>query len=57
MELASDLDMVSLQLPEFLCLGVDDFDKLWLEGGSTHEETVDVLLGGKFFAGRTGHRT
>lgn len=44
MGLASDLDMVSMQPPEFLCLGIDDFDKLWLEGGSAHEEAVNVLL-------------
>lgn len=58
MDLASDLDMVTMQLPEFfLCLGVDDFDKLWLEGSSAHKETVNVLLGAEFFAGSTGHRT
>ena len=57
MELASVLDTVILQPPGFLCLGVDDFNKLWLEGGSAHQETIDVLLGGKLFAGSTGHRT
>ena len=57
MELASELDMVTLQPPGFLCLGVDDFDKLGLEGGSANEETVNILLGGEFFAGTTGHRT
>lgn len=50
-------DMVSLRLLDFLCLGIDDLNKLWLEGGSTHEETVNVLLGSKLFAGSTGHRT
>ena len=40
----------------FLCLGVDDFDELWLEGGAAHEETVNVLLGGELFAGAAGHR-
>lgn len=40
-----------------LCLGVDDFNKLWFEGGSAHEETVNILLGSKLLAGRTGHRT
>lgn len=57
MGLASDLDMVSMQPPEFLCLGIDDFDKLWLEGGSAHEEAVNVLLWSELFAGTTSHRT
>lgn len=52
------LNVVSLLAScQFLCLGVDNFNKLWLEGGSTHEETVNVLLGGEFFASSTGHRT
>lgn len=42
---------------QFLCLGVDNVNKLWLEGSSTHEETVNILLGGEFFASSTGHRT
>lgn len=53
----SDLDTVSLQPAGFLCLGVDDFNKLWLEGGSAHKETVNVLLGSQLFAGSAGHRT
>ena len=40
----------------FLCLGVDDFDELWLERCSAHKETVDVLLGGELLAGSTSHR-
>lgn len=42
---------------QFLCLGVDDVNKLWLERGSPYEETVNVLLGGQLFASTTGHRT
>ena len=57
MELASDLDTVMLQLPGLLCFGINDGDKLWLEGGSTHKETINILLGGKFLTGSTGHRT
>lgn len=40
-----------------LCLGIDDFNKLWFEGGSAHKETVNILLGSKLFAGSTSHRT
>lgn len=55
--LASVQDMVSLQSQSSLCLGIDDFDELGLEGGSAHKETVNVLLGSKLFAGSTSHRT
>lgn len=41
---------------KFLRLGIDDFNKLWLEGGSAYEETVHVLLGGELFAGSAGNR-
>lgn len=54
MEPASDV--VLLQLPRvFLYLGVDDFDELWLERRSAHEETIDVLLGGELLAGSTSN--
>lgn len=39
----------------FLLFGVDDIDELWLQGGSAHQETINVLLGAQLFASTAGH--
>lgn len=52
------LNVVSLAASgQFLCLGVDNVNKLWLKGRSTHEETVHILLGSELFASTTSYRT
>lgn len=51
-----DLDTVSLQPAGFLCLGVDDLNKLGLEGCSAHQETINIFLASQLFTGSAGHR-
>ena len=41
--------------PGSLEVGVDDVNKLGLEGSSAHEEAIDVFLGGQLLAGAAGH--